>query len=165
MPKNVDQGKFKVPLMGVKSKLPVSKEKLLKPQPQQASLKHRHSSPIKEPTKNISKEVKDVHLHPQFQPQPLSRPAAASQAQVLPSSVQAEAAVASATASATTSMAQPQKVATASAFPIEASRVNLNWISIPINSAEAKTEVIALKNSKSALVRVVMQIKDCSEVS
>ena len=151
-------------MMGVKSRLPVSKEKLLRPplasasQPQQASLKHRHSSPIKEPTKNISKEVKDVHLQPQFQPQPLSRPA--SQAQVLPSSVQAEAAVAS-----TASMAQPQKVATASAaFPIEASRVNLNWISIPINSAAAKTEVIALKNSKSALVRVVMQIKDCSEV-
>ena len=58
---------------------------------------------------------------------------------------------------------QPQKVATA--FPIEASRVNLNWISIPINSAEAATEVIALKNSRSAdPVRLVMQIRDCAEV-
>ena len=88
-----------------------------------SSFKHRHSSPIKEPKKNISKEVKPAleYVHP-------------------PS--------------------QPQKVATD--FPIEANRVNLNWISIPINSA-AKTEFIALKNAANANpVRVVMQIKqDC----
>ena len=129
--KNSDHHKFKMPMMGMKSKLPVSKEKLLKPPSTLASastlptssFKHRHSSPIKEPKKNISKEVKPAleYVHP-------------------PS--------------------QPQKVATA--FPIEANRVNLNWISIPINSA-AKTEFIALKNAANANpVRVVMQIKqDC----
>ena len=126
--KNSDHHKFKMPMMGMKSKLPVSKEKLLKPPSTLASastlptfsFKHRHSSPIKEPKKNIPKEVKPLeYVHP-------------------PS--------------------QPQKVATA--FPIEANRVNLNWISIPINSG-AKTEFIALKNAANANpVRVVMQIKD-----
>ena len=67
----VPNSTFKVPTMGMKSKskLPVAKEKLRKP-----NLKLRHSSPIKEP-KNISKEVKAstpaptvkevVHLKPQ----------------------------------------------------------------------------------------------------